>query len=114
MLFGREPALFLGLIAAAIQIGSSTFLHLTTEQQGALNMAVAAVVAVVLAWRVSAEKGAAALIGLTQTLTAGVLAFGFELSAELQSSIMALVMAGVSFYTRTQVVAPVDEFGDRH
>ena len=107
MIFGREPALLLGLISALVQFLSATFLPLTDTQQGVVNVVAGAVVAVVLAWQVSAEKAAAALVGLVQALVAAVLAFGLDLSAATQSSIMVLVVAAASFFIRTQVVAPV-------
>lgn len=107
MIFGREPALLLGLVSALVQFASAVALDLSDVQQGAVNTVAGLVVAVVLAWKVSAEKVAAALVGLTQALVAAVLAFGVQLPAETQSSIMVLVVAAASFFVRTQVTAPV-------
>lgn len=102
----REPAQLLGLIAAIIQLGSSTFLHLSVEQQGVLNAVTVALLGFVTAWAVSAEKAAAAFSGLVTAVLALALAFGAHLSVDLQGSIMAFVSAGTAFWLRTQVVAP--------
>lgn len=45
-IFGREPALIAGLIAAGIALAVSLGLHLTGEQVGAITVLVNAVVAV--------------------------------------------------------------------
>lgn len=107
MLFGREPALFLGLVSGVVQFVSAMFLPLSDAQQGAVNIVASCAVAVALAWKVSAEKAAAALVGLVTALIAAALAFGFDLSAEVQSGVMVAVVAVASFWVRGQVVAPV-------
>lgn len=103
----REPAQVLGLIAAIIQLGSATILHLSTEQQGVLNAVAVALLGLVTAWAVSAEKAAAALSGFVLAVLAVALAFGAHLSVDLQGSIMAFVSAATAFWLRTQVAAPV-------
>lgn len=107
MIFGREPALVLGLVSALVQFLSATLLPLSDTQQGWVNIVAGCVIAVALAVKVSAEKVAAALVGLAQALVAAALAFGFDLSSATQSSVMVLVVAAASFFVRTQVVAPV-------
>ena len=105
----REPAQILGFIAAVIQLASALFLHLSIAEQGALNAVAVALLGFVLAAAVSAEKAAAVAAGLVQAAIACALAFGFVLSADLQSSIMVFVSAVSAFWLRTQVVAPVGE-----
>lgn len=105
--FGREPAQFLGLLSALIALVSSTVLPLTVEQQGVLNAVAVAVVGLITAFAVSAEKAAPLVAGLMQAVLACALAFGVHLSPELQGSVMAFVAAGVAFWLRTQVFAPV-------
>jgi thiamine transporter ThiT len=105
--FGREPAQALGLVSALIAMVSSTFFEMSIEQQGVLNAAAVAIVGFVTAMAVSGEKAAPLLAGLVQAVLACALAFGLALSQELQGSIMAFVAAGVAWYLRTQVVAPV-------
>jgi hypothetical protein len=106
-IFGREPALWLATFAALVQFLSAQVLDLSVGQQGALNAVAVAVVGAVTAWRVSAEKGVPALVGVLQALLALGLAFGLDMSSEAQSTLMALVTALASLWVRTQVVAPV-------
>lgn len=106
-IFGREPAMILGLIAAAIQLLSATLLPLTVEQQGVLNAVAVAVIGLVTAAAVSAERAAPAVLGLVQAVLACALAFGLAVSPETQGAVMAFVTALVSAFVRTQVVAPV-------
>lgn len=105
-LFGREPALILGTIAATIQLLSATLLPLTIEQQGVLNAVAVAVIGLATAASVSAEKAAPAVLGLAQAVLACALAFGFAIDPATQGAAMAFVTAIVSAYVRTQVVAP--------
>lgn len=101
----REPVLTLSLIAAIIQLGSATLLHLSVDQQGVLNAVAVAVMGLVAAWHVSGGAAAAALSGLAKAVLALALAFGVHLSADLQSSAMVFVSAATAFWLRTQVVA---------
>ncbi len=108
----REPAQILGLIAAIIQLGSATVLHLTIGQQGVLNAVAVALLGFITAALVSAEKAAAAASGLVQAAIACALAFGFALTPDTQSSVMVFVSAVTAFWLRTQVVAPVADAAD--
>jgi nicotinamide riboside transporter PnuC len=107
LLFGREPALILGLVASAIQLFSATVLPLSDGQQGVVNAVAVAVVGLVTAFAVSAEKAAPAVLGLVQAVLALALAFGLNLDAGVQGAVMAFATALVSAYVRSQVVAPV-------
>jgi hypothetical protein len=115
-LFGREPALLLGLVAAAIQLFSATVLNLTVEQQGVLNAVAVAIIGVVTAVAVRSDKAAPAVLGLVQAVLACALAFGLAIAPETQGAVMAFVTALVSAFVRTQVVAPVPavEVDGRH
>lgn len=104
--FNREPAQWLGLIAAAIQLLSALFFPLTIEQQGTLNAVAVAVFGILTALAVNAEKAAPLVGGFLQAILACALAFGVHLSPEMQSSAMAFVTAAVALFMRTQVVAP--------
>ena len=106
-IFGREPALILGVIASAIQLVSATVLPLSVEQQGVLNAVAVAVFGFVTAWAVSAEKAAPAVLGLVQAVLACALAFGLHLEPATQGAVMAFATALVSAFVRQQVVAPV-------
>lgn len=100
----REPALLLGFLAALIQLVSAVIFPLSDEQQGVLNGLLAVVAGVVVAAMVSLEKAVPLLVGLAQAVIAVGLAFGMELDPVAQSAIMGVVVAGVSLFTRTQVV----------
>lgn len=106
-IFGREPALWLGLIAAAIQLVSSLVFPLTTDQQGVLNALAVAVFGAIAAFAVSRDQGVPALLGALKALIAVGLAFGLHWSPELQGEVMAFATAISAVITRTQVTAPV-------
>lgn len=105
--FGREPAQWIGLLSAAVALFSALVFPLSVEQQGALIAVATAVFGVAGALAVSGEKAAPLVAGLVQSVMALALAFGAELSPELQGTIMAFVASVVGFWLRTQVVAPV-------
>lgn len=107
MFAGREPAvLWMALVTPLIQLVSALVFPLTDEQQGVLNALAAAVLGAVVAWKVSAEKALPLLAGLVQAVIAVGIAFGAEISPEVQSAILAIVAASVGFFVRTQVSAP--------
>jgi hypothetical protein len=104
---GREPAQWLGLLSAGVALFSAVVLPLSVEQQGAVVAVATALFGVLGAIAVSAEKAAPLVAGLVQSVLALALAFGAQLSPEIQGSVMAFVAAGVGWYLRTQVSAPV-------
>lgn len=106
-ILGREPAQWLGLLSAGVALFAALVLPLSIEQQGAIMAVATAVFGVVGAFAVSGEKAAPLVAGLVQSVLALALAFGLQLAPEVQGSIMAFVAAGVGWYLRTQVVAPV-------
>lgn len=111
-IFGREPAYWLALASGLIAFVSAVATPLSTEQQGLLNAAVAALLGVVTAGLLAGEKSVAALVGLGKALIAVGLAFGLSLSPEVQSTTMVLVelvLTGV--LVRPAVVAPVGPSG---
>lgn len=105
-IFGREPALWLGLVSAVVQLVSALWLPLTVEQQGGVNAVAVAVLGVVTAVAVAKERVAPAVLGLVQAVLALALAFGLHLPDTHQSVIMAFAAAVAAMFTRTQVVAP--------
>lgn len=105
----REPALILGFIAAAVQLVSAFVLPLTDAQQGVLNALAIAVAGLLTAVAVRSDQLAPAVLGVVQAALALGLAFGWSLSPENQSVIMAFVAALVSMFVRTQVAAPVPD-----
>jgi phosphatidylglycerophosphate synthase len=93
-IWGREPTVWLALIAALVQAISGFFFHLTDEQQGVLNAV------------------AAAVLGFVKALFALGLAFGAHWAPDKQSLVMVLITAVFAAFVRQQVVAPVDSEGN--
>lgn len=106
-IFGREPAVVLGILAAAIQLIGSWLLPLSDTQQGALNAVAVALVGAVTAWKVTSDKALPALIGLAQATFALALAFQLDVPANIQAGVMALISAVGAAWVRTQVTALV-------
>jgi hypothetical protein len=104
---GREVSQISGLLAAGIQLAGSLLLGFTVDQQGLLNAAVVLILGVLSALAVSGEKAAPLIAGAVQAVLACSLSFGLLLSAPLQGAIMSFVSAGVAFWLRSQVTAPV-------
>ena len=105
-LFGREPAVILGLLTALAQLLSSLFMDWTPEQQGVANVVAVSVAGFLTALAVSSEAALAALAGLVKAVIACALAFGLALDPNLQSSIMVFVSALGAFVVRALVEAP--------
>lgn len=103
---GREPAQIAALLAAVIQV-ASLFLHLSVDQQGGLNAVAVALAGIGTALAVSQERAAPLIAGLLQSVLACALAFGVQMPAGAQSTLMAFVAALASWWLRTQVTAPV-------
>lgn len=110
----REPALALALVAALVQLVSAWVLPLTDNQQGVLNALAAAVVGVVVAASVGLDKAVPLLAGLFQAGIAVGLAFGWDLGADQQSTLMAVVTTVVAFFVRQNVSAKVPPVEDVH
>ena len=113
-IFGREPALWLGLLAAALKLATAFGLDVSVDQQSVINAAAAALVGVAVA--VLTRDGIpAAILGAAQALLALGLGFGLHVSADQQAVIMSFVAVTISMFVRTQVTAPVpgpDATGD--
>lgn len=109
ILLGREPALWLGLVTALIQLVSTFIWDISPEVQGAINAAAAAVLGFVIAAFVRHEKLVPAVTGLVQAMLALGLALGWQLSAADQSTVMAFVAAAAALWTRTQVTPKVEK-----
>lgn len=110
-IWGREPAVWLALVAALIQAVSGFFFHLTDEQQGVLNAVAAAVLGLVVAFAVKGDVVLPAVLGFIKAVFALGLAFGAHWAPDKQSLIMVLVTALFAAFVREKVVAPVDSSG---
>lgn len=105
-LFGRDPALWSALATTVIAALGAFVLHFTTDQEGALNGIVAAVLGVIV-WRVTKDGGPALILGLVKAVLIAAAAWHFNLSPDKQAIVMLLASSVVAMFVRTQVAAPV-------
>jgi hypothetical protein len=105
MIFKREPALWLNLLATLIAWLSTWFLHLTPEQQSVLNGVAYAVMGVIIA-AMTGDGLSAGILGLFKAIISLGLGFGLHLSDDMQTTVLSLVAAVTTMFIRTQVVAP--------
>ncbi|NJP92749.1 hypothetical protein HCN51_25385 [Nonomuraea sp. FMUSA5-5] len=94
-IFGREPALALGLLSAGLQMLTALFLPLTTAQVAAINSIAAAGLGVWTAFATRNLDGGrtikAAVLGFAQAAITLGLVFGVSLTDQQTASIMAFV-----------------------
>lgn len=106
-ILGREPALLLGFVAAALKLAAAFGLNVSDTQQALVNAALAAAVGVWLA--IIAKDGAlgAAITQLAQAFMALFVGFGLDWTAAKQATVMATIAATLAMWERTQITAPV-------
>lgn len=105
-IFGREPALWLALIAVAVKLSTAFGLDLSSDEQAVVNATAAALVGLIVAAMVHDGIGAAVL-GLVQAAVALAVGFGLHWAPEQQAVVLSFAAALVAMWTRTQVQAPV-------
>jgi hypothetical protein len=110
---GRDPALYLTLVATAVRLLAAFVIHLSDEQQAVLNAVATAVAGAIVAAIVNRDGQVPALLGVAQALLALAVGFGLHISAENQAIIMSFIGAITAAFVRTQVVAPVAPTGQR-
>jgi hypothetical protein len=105
-IFGREPALWLALVAVAVKLSTAFGLDLSNGQQATVNAIAAALVGLLVA--VSTHDGiGAAVIGFLQAGVALAIGFGLHWDPEQQATVMSFAAALVAMFVRTQVTAPI-------
>lgn len=109
-LLGREPAIWLSLIATTIRLIAAFLFELSTDQQAVLNAVAAAGIGVAIALIVR-DGQVAAVLGFVQALLSLAVGFGLDISAENQAVVMSFVGTVAAAFVRTQVVAPVSASG---
>jgi hypothetical protein len=105
-LFGREPALWLALVAVGVKLLTAFGLDVSTNQQAVINAAAAAIVGLIVAVLVH-DGVSAAVLGLVQAGIALAVGFGLHWSADQQAVVMSAAAALVAMFVRTQVTAKV-------
>ncbi len=113
MKLSRDPALYLGLFAAVVQLVAAFLFPLTTDQQAVLNALAVAVAGLLTALFVRRDGQAAAVVGFAQAAIAVGLGFGLDIAPEGQAAIMAVVSTAAAMFVRTQVTAKVTDDGLR-
>lgn len=104
-IFGREPALWLALIAVAVKLSTAFGLNLSTDQQAVVNAVAAALAGLIVA--ISVHDGiSAAVLGFIQAAVALAVGFGLHWAPEQQAVVLSFAAAIVAMFVRTQVVAP--------
>jgi hypothetical protein len=106
-IFGREPAVILAAVAAAISLLGAYVLHFDVTQEGALNAVAVAVVGVLTAMSVH-DGLSAAIIGFVKAVIYVALAWHYHITPETQALILTAVGAFVALFgIRPQVTAAV-------
>lgn len=102
----REPAITATSLLAPL-VGMIVLLvaGLSAEQQAVWNAVAVAVAGLITAAIVIRERLAPAIMGLAQAVLALLAVYGFGLSAEQSTGVMAFVAVAVGAYVRTQVSA---------
>lgn len=103
---GREPV-FVPELAGMLILALSLFLNLNPTMQGLVTAVVTALVGVVSAWLVAAEKALPLLAGLARAVIALVIGIGVDVPANIQAGIFAVLAVFVAYMNRGQVFAPV-------
>lgn len=99
LIFGREPAVWIGLIESAIALAVAVGLRLSTDQVAAILAVVTAGFGVYVAY-VTNETMLGVVVGLTKAVLALAIGFGLHLSPELTGAIIAFVTMGLSMFNR--------------
>ncbi|WP_052397244.1 hypothetical protein [Streptomyces sp. NRRL F-5123] len=105
-IFGREPALWLALIAVTVKLIAAFGVNVSGDQQAVINTVAAAAVGILVAATTHDGLGAAVL-NFVQAGIAAAVGFGLDWSADRQAVVMSAAAAIVAMWTRTQVTAPV-------
>lgn len=103
---GREPAVWVALLTAALGAATAFGWNVSPTTQAVVIAVASAVLGLVVA--ITVHDGiVAAVMGLSQALVSLVVGMGYDLSADNQYKIMLFVAAAATWYTRSQVTAPV-------
>lgn len=105
-LFGREPAVWAGLVAVIVQFVSAFVIDVSQDTQTAVNVAAAALLGLLVAFKVG-DGQVAALTGFAQAGLALGMNLGLDWGADKQAAVMAVVTVVAQAFVRTQVTAPV-------
>lgn len=101
-IFGREPAVFLNLLATALaMLVAVGILDLNEDQLAAVMLVASAVVAVGTAY-FTRDVTLGVLVGVAEAIFTLLFSFGIELRPDVTASLLAVITAAFGFFQRTQ------------
>ncbi|MFG3046213.1 hypothetical protein ACGFZR_14955 [Streptomyces sp. NPDC048241] len=106
--FGREPAVTLGIISAALSLAVTFGIGLSSEMAGGIVALISAAFAAATAWK-TRPVTPSAFTGLVAAAVALLAAFHYQVAPETVGSLNALVVAVLVFITRGQVTPKTTE-----
>lgn len=112
-IFGREPAVWLGLVAVAVQFLVAWGVDFSGEQQAGINAVATLVMGLAVAVMSARDQIVPAASGLLVGVLQLAVAFGWDLSQERITTAGALLTGVLALWLRTQVTAPVAADGTR-
>ena len=108
--FAREPALLLGLIAAAVKLAGYE-MDVSAGVQTAINAVAAGVVAIIIAFVAKNGAWGAAILQTAQAVMSLFVGLGLDWSADRQALWMASIAAGLAVVERFIVTPPLSTTG---
>lgn len=112
-LFGRDPAMLFQAIAILLSLLATFGLPLTPEWQGVVNGLIMTGWGVATAIVVAKDKIVPAVTAFAQVVFLLVAGLGYHLADTQQFMVLTLIGLLFAFFTRTQVVAPINANGQR-
>ncbi len=108
MIFGREPAVLAAAAKGILAVLCLTvFTGVSDDAQTAINALVAVVLGAVVAWQVAKEKALPFIVGIVEAAVYVAVAFGVDISPQIQAALLVAVGAVVAVFTRDRVTAKV-------
>lgn len=113
-IFGREPVVITTALATLLQLLNTFWWHWTDDRTAAINAAIAVVLAAVATAFTSVDRALPLLSGVVQALLTVAATFGFHLSVDKTTALMAVIAAFLAFRgVRPQVTPAVAADGSR-
>lgn len=106
LVFGREPAVWLGLIAILIQLFGAFVAPISQTGQDVLNGAVAAGFGLIVAWKVH-DGVIAALGGFATAALIAAVHYGLDWSEGKRTLLVMAITLSAQAFVRQNVTAPV-------
>jgi formate hydrogenlyase subunit 3/multisubunit Na+/H+ antiporter MnhD subunit len=106
-ILGREPVVITTLLATLLQLLNAFVLHWTDDRTAAINAAIAVILAALATALTSVDRALPLLSGVAQALLTVGATFGFHLSADKTTALMAVIAAFLAFRGVRPQVTPV-------